>query len=175
MSDSIEIRLMTPADWPAVRAIYEEGIATGHATFAPAAPPDFAEFSEGRRMDCALVAVDRASGRVLGWVTLASVSDRCVYAGVAEISVYVAAAATGRGVGSALMAALIPKSEAAGIWTLQAGIFPENEASLALHARHGFRTVGLRRRVGKMAHGPRAGHWRDTVLLERRSAVVGFD
>ena len=109
----------------------------------------------------------------MGWATVASVSDRCVYAGVAEVSLYVAAAARGRGVGSALMSELIARTEAAGIWTLQAGIFPENAASLALHARHGFRTVGRRERVGKMTHGPRAGEWRDTLLLERRSAVAG--
>jgi L-amino acid N-acyltransferase YncA len=101
------------------------------------------------------------------------VSDRCVNAGVAEVSVYVAGAARGRGVGGRLLGELIARSEAAGIWTLQAGIFPENLASLALHARHGFRTIGRRERVGQMTHGPKAGEWRDTVLLERRSAVAG--
>ena len=174
---------MTAADWPAVAVIYGEGIATGHATFAGAPPDSFADFAEGKVMACALVARDEAGpsagsgqphpGGVLGWATVASVSDRCVYAGVAEVSLYVAAAARGRRVGSALLRELIARTEAAGIWTLQAGIFPENVASLALHARHGFRTVGRRERVGKMMHGPRAGEWRDTLLLERRSAVAG--
>ena len=113
------------------------------------------------------------SGGVLGWVCLSRVSDRCVYAGVGEHSVYVAAAARGLGAGHALMRALIARSEAAGIWTLQSGVFPENAASLALHARHGFRVVGRRERVGKMGFGPCAGQWRDTLLIERRSAVVG--
>jgi len=164
---------MTAADWPAVAAIYREGIATGHATFAGTPPDSFGEFSEGKLMACAVVARDGANGMVLGWATLASVSDRCVYAGVAEVSVYVADAARGRGVGGKLLSELITRSEAAGIWTLQAGIFPENAASVALHVRHGFRLLGVRKRVGKMTHGPRAGQWRDTLLLERRSTVAG--
>ena len=164
---------MTAADWPAVAAIYREGIATGHATFAGTPPDSFAEFSEGKLMACAVVARDGANGMVLGWATLASVSDRCVYAGVAEVSVYVGDAARGRGVGGKLLSELITRSEAAGIWTLQAGIFPENAASVALHVRHGFRLLGVRERVGKMTHGPRAGQWRDTLLLERRSTVAG--
>ncbi|MDB6167626.1 MAG: GCN5-related N-acetyltransferase [Verrucomicrobia bacterium] len=172
---SVEIQTMGAADWAAVRAIYEEGIATGHATFAPAAPENFPDFSEGRRMDCALVAKAPGDGMVLGWATLAPVSDRCVYAGVAEVSVYVAVLARGRGVGSSLVRALIERADSAGVWTLQAGIFPENSASLALHARHGFRTIGSREKVGKMTHGPLAGFWRDTILLERRSAVAGRD
>ena len=163
---------MVEADWPAVAAIYAEGIATGHATFAGAPPETFAEFSDGKLMACAVVARDEA-GRVIGWATLAKVSDRCVYAGVAEVSVYVAAAARGRGVGDALMRELIARADAADVWTLQAGIFPENAASLALHARHGFREVGRRQRLGRMTHGPLAGQWRDVLLLERRSAVAG--
>src|SRR5665811_1560164 len=105
---------------------------------------------------------------VLGWVACSRVSTRCVYAGVLELSVYVAEAARGRGVGSALLAALVRSTEAAGVWTLETGIFPENPASLALHARHGFRVIGTRERIGQMD-----GMWRDVVLLERRSAVVG--
>jgi len=173
MSDAPELSLsaMTAADWPAVAAIYREGIATGHATFAGSPPSDYADFTAGKRMDCAVVA--RADGSVLGWATLSTVSDRCVYAGVAEVSVYVAASARGRRLGDRLLAELIRRADAAGIWTLQAGIFPENAASLALHARHGFRTVGRRERIGKMTHGPRAGEWRDTLLLERGSAVAG--
>ncbi len=183
----IAIEPMTAADWPAVTEIYREGIATGHATFAPAPPESFAGFSDGKLMECACVA--RADeneigpstssgqsrvGRVIGWATLAKVSDRCVYAGVAEVSIYVAAAARGRGVGDALMRGIIARADAANVWTLQAGIFPENAASLALHARHGFREVGRRERLGKMpAIGPRAGQWRDVLLLERRSRVAG--
>src|SRR5207244_1966296 len=106
--------------------------------------------------------------------TLAKVSDRCVYAGVAEVSVYVATAARGRGVGDALLRGLIARADAEDVWTLQAGIFPENQASLKLHARHGFREVGRRVRLGKMTHGPCAGEWRDVLLLERRSEVAGI-
>ncbi len=163
---------MTESDWPAVAAIYREGIATGHATFAAAPPETFADFCDGKLAACRLVARD-AGQDVIGWATLAKVSDRCVYAGVAEVSVYVAAAARRRGVGDALLRGLIDRSEAEGVWTLQAGIFPENAASLALHARHGFREVGRRARLGRMTHGPRAGEWRDVLLLERRSAVAG--
>lgn len=165
---------MKPADWPEVAAIYREGIATGHATFASGPPESFADFSEGKLMDGAIVARDEA-GKIAGWATLAKVSDRCVYAGVAEVSVYVAARKRGQGVGEKLLAALIARSEALGLWTLQAGIFPENGASLVLHERQGFRLVGRRERVGKMSFGPRAGEWRDTLLLERRSAAVGCE
>ena len=182
---------MTAADWPAVAEIYREGIATGHATFASAPPESFADFSEGKPMDGACVARGEGGqdigpsahstssgrsrgGRVIGWATLAKVSGWCVYAGVAEVSVYVAAVARGRGVSDALMRGLIARSEVAGVWTLQAGIFAENAASLALHARHGFREVGRRERLGQMPpHGPLAGQWRGVLLLERRSAVVG--
>jgi len=165
-------RAMTEADWPAVAAIYREGIGTGHATFASAPPDSHAEWSRGKITGCSLVAHDTPGG-IVGWACLTPVSDRCVYAGVAEVSVYIAAAARGRGVGDALMADLIERSEVAGIWMLQAGIFPENQSSIALHLRHGFRQVGRRERIGKMTHGPLAGQWRDTLLLERRSMVVG--
>ena len=168
-----EITLMVETDWPEVAAIYAEGIATGHATFAGAPPDSFADFSEGKMMECGIVARD--GGKILGWATLAVVSDRCVYAGVAEVSVYVATAARGGGVGAALLRGLIARSEEVGVWTLQAGIFPENTASLALHARFGFRVVGKRERLGKMSHGPLAGRWRDVLLLERRSVVAGVE
>ena len=168
----MKIEPMTAADWPAVAAIYAEGIATGQATFAPAPPESFADFADGKLMECALVARD-GDGKDLGWATLAKVSDRCVYAGVAEVSIYVAAAARGRGVGDALMRGLIERAEAADVWTLQAGIFPENTVSVKLHIRHGFREVGRRVRLGKMTHGPLAGRWRDVLLLERRSTVAG--
>ncbi len=169
---SSKIVPMTAADWPVIAEIYREGIATGHATFASEPPATFAEWSKGKMVGCSVMACDDA-GRVIGWACLSPVSDRCVYVGVAEVSVYVAQAARGRGVGDDLMREVIARSEVLGIWTLQAGIFPENKSSIALHVRNGFREVGRRERIGKMTHGPFAGQWRDTVLLERRSGVAG--
>jgi L-amino acid N-acyltransferase YncA len=155
--------------WPAVREIYAEGIATGNATFATAVP-DWENWDAEHRKDCRLIAVrPTPSTEVLGWAALSPVSSRQVYRGVAEVSVYVAGRARGRGVGGALLEALIEQSEACGIWTLQAGIFPENVASLALHTRSGFREVGIRRKIGKLG-----GTWRDTALLERRSERIGI-
>jgi len=162
------LRPLRQEDWTAVRAIWVEGIATGDATFE-SEPPDWAAFDAGRLEEPRMVAEDD-EGRVLGWAVLSPVSSRCVYGGVAEVSVYVAASARGRGVGSRLLGALVDGSEAAGLWTLQAGIFPENAATLALHRRHGFREVGRRERIGRMG-----GRWRDTLLLERRSGIVGVD
>ena len=157
---------MLASDWAGVRAIYLEGIEAGNATFETEAPPwdawDSAHLREPR-----LAARDRG-GRVLGWAALTPVSGRCVYTGVGDLSVYVAATARGRGVGRALLEALIDASERAGIWTLQAGIFPENAASLKLHRRCGFREVGRREKIGKLK-----GVWRDVLLLERRSTAVG--
>lgn len=156
---------MTPKDWAEVRAIYLEGIATGDATFeteAPAWERWDATHRPGERF------VARESGAILGWAALSAVSDRCVYGGVAEVSVYVAAAARSKGVGAALLQQLIEASEGAGVWTLQAGVFPENRASVALHERLGFRQVGRRERLGKMN-----GVWRDVLLLERRSVRAG--
>jgi L-amino acid N-acyltransferase YncA len=162
---TVRVRGMTAADWPAVRAIYEAGIATGQATFETSAPAW--ELWHGDHLQaCRLVADE--DGELLGWAALTKVSGRCVYAGVAEVSVYVAPAARGRGIGRELLAALVDESEHAGLWTLQAGIFPENEASLALHQRCGFRVVGRRERLGKMN-----GAWRDVLLLERRSTTAG--
>jgi L-amino acid N-acyltransferase YncA len=163
--DTPTIEPMTAAHWPAVRAIYEEGIATGDATFETAAPA-WAAWDRGHLPGHRLVAT--RDGRVVGWAALSPVSDRCAYAGVAEASVYVAAAAAGRGVGRALLDRLVAGAEAAGIWTIQAGVFPENRASLALHRRCGFRTVGVRERLGRLD-----GRWRDVVLLERRSPMIG--
>ena len=160
-------------DWEAVRAIYLEGIATGVATFETGVP-SWEQWDAGRlpspRLAARQAAGDGGDGRVLGWAALSGVSDRCVYAGVAEVSVYVAAAARGRGVGRALLAALCGAAESAGLWTLQAGIFPENTASMKLHESCGFRVVGHRERLGKLA-----GTWRDVMLLERRSKVAGND
>ncbi len=157
---------LAAAHWPEVRAIYEQGMATGHATFTTEAPA-WDEWDRGHLPHSRLVALDEA-GRVRGWAALSPVSGRCVYAGVAEVSVYVATDARGRGVGRLLLAALVAESEARGLWTLQAGIFPENAASLRLHEAHGFRLVGRRERIGQLR-----GQWRDTLLLERRSPVVG--
>ncbi|MBA2953686.1 GNAT family N-acetyltransferase [Nocardioides sp. MAH-18] len=165
------VEALTTAHWAGVERIYAEGIATGHATFE-AEPPTWAHFDAVKLPDQRLVAVD-ADARVLGWAAASAVSDRCVYAGVVEHSVYVARAAQGHGVGRLLLDALIASTEAAGIWTIQSGVFPENGASLALHRSAGFREVGLRERVGRMSHGPLAGQWRDVVLIERRSPVVG--
>ncbi|MFI2708216.1 GNAT family N-acetyltransferase, partial [Nocardioides sp. CER28] len=150
--------------------IYAAGIATGDATFETT-PPTWEAFDAGKLPGHRWVALD--GGRVLGWVAVSSVSDRCVYAGVVEHSVYVDPGAQGRGVGRALLAALVASTEAAGIWTIQSGVFPENVASLALHEAAGFRVVGTRERVGRMSAGPYAGRWRDVVLLERRSGLVG--
>ena len=162
--DAPTIMPMTAAHWPAVRAIYEQGIATGDATFETAAP-SWEAWDAGHLVGHRLVAV--LDGLVAGWAALSAVSERRVYAGVAEVSVYVATSATRRGVGRALLGQLVVGAEAAGIWTVEAGIFPENAASLALHRRCGFRTVGVRERLGKLD-----GRWRDVVLVERRSPLV---
>jgi phosphinothricin acetyltransferase len=170
----VTIEPMTTVDWPGVMGVWREGIATGHTTFTPEPAATFEKFCEGKFAAGRLVARSGA-GEVVGWTSLGKVSTREVYAGVAELSIAVAAVARGQGVGRALMQELIVRSEAAGVWMLQSVIFPENTASLALHDRFGFRLVGRRERIGKMpAIGPRAGEWRDTLLLERRSAVTGL-
>jgi phosphinothricin acetyltransferase len=162
------IEAMTRADWPRVRAIYAAGIETGDATFETAVP-DWPAWDAAHLPDHRWVA--RADGGdVVGWAAVTPVSARCVYAGVVEDSVYVDLVAAGQGVGTTLLRALVAGTEAAGIWTVQAGIFPENTASLALHERAGFRRVGVRERLGC-----RDGVWRDVVLVERRSAVAGAD
>ena len=163
---ALRIRDLTPADWPAVRDIWAEGIATGHATFE-AEPPSWESFDAGRLPNVRLVLED--DGAVLGWAAVSPVSTRPVYRGVVEHSLYLSAAARGRGHGARLLAALIGRCEEAGIWTIQSTIFPENTASLALHERLGFTAVGTRRRIGLMSYGPLAGQWRDTVLMEYRS------
>ena len=164
---------MQERHWPSVRAIYQAGIDTGHATFESCAPASWEDWRRSRLNDYSVVALE--ADRVIGWATLGAVSGRCVYAGVAEVSVYVAARARGAGAGRRLLAALIERSEAGNLWTLQAGVFPENAASIALHESLGFTRVGIRRGLGKMSHGPLAGRWRDVLLLERRSARVGID
>jgi phosphinothricin acetyltransferase len=160
----MEMRELTAHDWPDVRVIYEEGIATRHATFETEAPSWAAwdgTHLEGHRL------VALRDGEVVGWAALSPVSERCVYAGVAEDSVYVAGRARGKGFGRRLLSALVERAERDGIWTVQAGIFPENRSSLSLHRACGFRVVGVRERLGK-----RDGVWRDVVLMERRSKEV---
>jgi L-amino acid N-acyltransferase YncA len=156
---------MLPVHAEAVLEIYQLGIDTGQATFATAAP-SWPEFDSGHLPEHRFVALD--GDRVLGWIACAPTSKRAVYAGVVEESVYVHPDAQGRGVGRALLNAVIASSEAAGIWTLRAGIFPENTASLGLHEKLGFRVIGVVERVGQFHDG----RWRDVVLLERRSPVV---
>jgi phosphinothricin acetyltransferase len=163
----IVVAPMTVDDWPAVREIYRDGISTGNATFETTIP-EWPVWNEKQLPAPRLVARERET--VIGWAALSRVSARDVYRGVCEVSVYVAAEARGRGVGHRLLEELIGQSEAAGIWTLQASIFPENDASVALHQRLGFRIVGRRERIAKQN-----GIWRDTLMLERRSAVAGCD
>jgi L-amino acid N-acyltransferase YncA len=161
-----KIEAMRESDWPAVREVYREGIATGDATFQIAAP-EWPEWDAGHLNHSRLVARDRDT--VGGWAALSPVSRRECYAGVGEVSIYLATAYRGQGLGRNLLFALVEEAEAHGMWTLQAGIFPENRASIALHERLGFRQVGVRERIGQ-----RDGRWRDTVLLERRSKKVGL-
>ena len=161
----VAIAALVPGDWDDVARIYAEGIASGLATFETDVPA-WADWDRAHLAGHRLVA--RADGVTVGWAALAPVSARPVYAGVAEVSVYVAAEARGRGVGTALLTELVASSEAAGVWTLEAGILPENEASVRMHERCGFRVVGRRERLGRMR-----GVWCDVVLLERRSPVVG--
>jgi phosphinothricin acetyltransferase len=156
---------MRPEHAGAVLDVYAAGIATGTATFQAEAPT-WDEFDSGHLPGHRFVALDE--GDVLGWVAACPVSGRCVYAGVVEHSVYVAPAARGRGVGRALLEQLLDSASAGGIWTVQAGVFPQNTASLALHEATGFRVVGTRERLGQMTHGPLAGQWLDVVLLEKR-------
>lgn len=169
----VTIRPLVEADWAAVRAIFAEGIATGHATFE-SDPPTWDGFDSGKVAHSRLVA-EETDGEILGWVAASPVSSRAVYAGVVEHSVYVADAARGRGVGRALLEAFIDSAEAHGVWTIQSSIFPENAPSIGLHAEFGFQSIGRRERVAKMTYGPFAGRWRDTVLMERRSEINGLD
>jgi phosphinothricin acetyltransferase len=161
----LQILPLSAADWPAVRTIYEQGIATGNATFQKSAP-EWDAWDAAHLPHCRLVA--DSAGDVLAWVALSPVSSRCVYAGVAEVSIYVAERARGRGIGIALLSALVEASEHENIWTLQAGIFPENTASIELFRKAGFRVLGRRERLGQMD-----GRWRDVILMERRSQIAG--
>jgi len=165
----IRLRPLVPADWESVARIYRQGIDSGDATFERTVP-EWDEWDAARRPDCRLMAEDH-NGAPLGFAALSPTSKRAVYRGVCEVMVYVAAEARGRGVGGLLMRRLVEASEEAGIWTLQAGIFPENVASIRAHERVGFRVLGTRERVAQFHDG----RWRDTVIMERRSASVGLD
>lgn len=164
---AMQVRSMIPTDWEEVARIYAEGIATGFATFEQEIP-NWESWDGNHLETCRLVAIEE--DQLLGWAALSPVSSRCVYGGVAEVSVYVSSGTRGRGVGKALMHQLISESETAGLWTLQSGIFPENKASIVLHEKVGFRKIGVRKRVGKLH-----GQWKDNVLFERRSETVGID
>ncbi len=163
----LSIRGMTTEDWPVVARIYQEGMDTNLATFQTECP-SWEEWNAAHLTKCRLVAV--ADSEVVGWVALSTVSSRCVYAGVAEVSIYIGAEARGAGVGKALLTALIAASEEAGFWTLQSGIMENNAASIALHTSCGFRKVGYREKIGQ----DRNGVWRNTLLMERRSARDDF-
>ncbi|PXX30717.1 GNAT family N-acetyltransferase [Arenibacter sp. ARW7G5Y1] len=163
----MEIRKMKNSDWPSVAEIYRQGMDTGFATFEKVVPSfevwDAAHLEAGR-----LVAAKGET--ILGWAALSPVSSRCVYGGVAEVSVYIGQGSRGQGVGKLLIQQLIVESEKAGLWTLQSGIFPENKGSVELHRKMGFRFIGKRERVGK-----RDNVWKDNLLFERRSTIIGVD
>jgi len=165
--EGLVIRPLEAADAASVLAIYQAGLDTGQASFETEAP-SWAAFDAAKLPGHRHVAADATTGEVLGWVAASAVSSRCVYAGVIEHSVYVHPGRRRRGVGSVLLGALIRSAEAAGVWTIQSGVFPENTASLLLHQKAGFRVVGVRERIGR-----HHGRWRDTVLIERRSDVAG--
>ncbi|GET32835.1 phosphinothricin N-acetyltransferase [Prolixibacter bellariivorans] len=164
---SVKLRAMTPDDWPEVARIYDEGLKTGNATFQQVVPT-WEEWNTGHVQSCRMVAI--IEGTMAGWAALSAVSSRAVYAGVAEVSVYIGKDFRGMRIGNRLMKNLIDESEKESFWTLQSSIFPENEASIKLHEKYGLRTIGYREKVGKMD-----GVWRDTVIMERRSKVVGID
>ena len=165
---TITLRPPRPADGMEIGAIHAEGLATGHASFRDV-PHDWESFQDA----FALALLAERGGVVLGWAGLSPTSARAVYAGVGEVSTYVAAAAAGQGIGRRLLEGLVRQSEAAGWWTLVAQIFPEHRASLRLHEACGFEVLGRRRRLGRMSHGPMAREWRDVVMMERRSRVAG--
>ncbi len=167
MPEAIKIRPMQADDWKAVSLIYEEGITTGFATFEKTVP-SYGIWNDAHLKACRLAATDGKT--VLGWAALSAVSSRCVYGGIAEVSVYIGKNRRGLGIGKMLMEHLIVKSETEGLWTLQSGIFPENEGSIQLHKKMGFRYIGKRERVGKLD-----GNWKDNLLFERRSKKIGVD
>jgi L-amino acid N-acyltransferase YncA len=161
----METEILTEKHWPEVKAIYESGVATGNANFSTNVP-DWDEWDKNHVKNCRLVAT--ADGKVLGWAALAAISDGCVFAGVAEVSVYVAESSRGKGVGKSLLSELVKLSDENNFWTLESRIFAENTASIKIHVDNGFRIIGSRERIGQLN-----GIWRDTILLERRSVKVG--
>ncbi len=163
----MKVRSMLASDWPSVSTIYAEGIATGFATFETVVPT-WEDWDSSHMKSCRVVVEDQNT--ILGWAALTPVSSRCVYGGVAEVSVYVSNQSRGKGVGSILLQALIDQSEDAGIWSLQAGVFPQNKASINLHLKMGFRLIGTRESIAKLN-----GQWNDNCMLERRSKTVGID
>ena len=166
------IDVMKPEDWEQVRLIYLEGIKTGNSTFEADAP-DWNKWDTTHLREHRLVV--REGDAILAWVALSPFSTRCVYSGVAEFSLYVAAKHRGKGIGSALLEAVINSTEKAGLWTLQGGIFPDNIPSLCIVKKHEFTEVGRREKIGKMTYGDLSGTWRDVILVERRSVVTGID
>lgn len=163
----MQIIPLTEIHWPDVQRIYLEGIATGNATFQTEAPA-WEVWNANHASECRFVAIENET--VLGWIAISKVSQRQVYSGVAEVSVYIGKDFQGKGVGKVLFIKLIEESEKEGYWTLQSGIFPENTGSLVLHKKMGFREIGYREKVGKLH-----GKWRNTILMERRSKVAGID
>ncbi|MDD4438650.1 MAG: GNAT family N-acetyltransferase [Tissierellia bacterium] len=163
----MEIKQMTADSWTDVVRIYEAGIATKNATFERQAS-DWDSWNNAHRKDCRLIAL--IENKIVGWAALSNVSSRCVYSGVAEVSIYIDTDFRGKGIGDRLITELIKESESTGIWTLQAGVFPENTGSIRLHEKHGFRIIGKKERIGKMDDT-----WRDVLQLERRSKIVGID
>ncbi|WP_424981045.1 N-acetyltransferase family protein [Maritalea sp. S77] len=171
---NLSFRRPTPADGEQIAQIHKMGLDTGHASFRETALT-WPEFETNYLTGRSLAFLACANDIILGWASIAPSSPRAVYAGVGEISIYLHLQARGRGVGSALMQEIIGESEKKGFWTLFAHIFPENPASIALHAKAGFETIGRRKAIGKMAYGHMAGKWRDVILMERRSKIVGLD
>ena len=164
----VTFRPLVPADWPEVAEIYRQGIESGDATFETEVPT-WDSWNAGHSPDCRIVA--EMDGRTVGFAVLSPISGRCVYDGVREVTIYIAESARGRGVGSALLRELVADTEASGIWTLEAGIFPENGASIRIFERCGFRILGTHERLGRFHDG----RWRDVVLMERRSWIAGVD
>ena len=164
----LRFRPMVESDWPDIAKIYQAGIATGHATFETAPPADWAAFAAGKHPNLSVVAA-ASTDRILGWAAASPVSARTVYAGVVEHSIYIHPEAAGHRVGTQLLSTFLDLADQAGIWTIQSSIFQENTPSLRLHERAGFRVVGRRERIARMTHGPHAGRWRDTILVERRT------
>lgn len=165
--NKVSIRKMSATDWNSVADIYKEGIATGVATFETTVPT-FESWDKAHMISCRFVA--ESFNIILGWVALSPVSSRCVYGGVAEVSVYISKSSRGKGIGKLLLKHLIDTSEQEGIWTLQSGVFPTNHGSIKIHEAVGFRMIGSRERIGKLN-----GQWIDNVLFERRSRLVGVD